>query len=270
MGSCFSEEIAESKQIKSIFFSNCEINYLRFKIRNEYLEEDLKTILNNFSSCIFPDLDSYLFAHFKLNLTGSLTNDYIEDTFGRILRTNSKNLIEFFWDPISIYHSLTDDKCCIPKYFIAILFDYALGSSFSTFEIISCADNLNNHYKTFIHKYDLENNLSSFISYIDDYFPFLPKILIEKFNKVLFNESISSTKFQFDIPSLIDKSSVISNLMMTPLACVTNKLQGSWKKLYSSEVDGRSFNRILFHLVGYEVFTYKLLLVYVWIFLNCC
>ena len=254
MGSVFSEEIAESKEIKSNYFSNCEINNLRFKIRNGNLEEDLKTILNYFSSCIFPDLHSYLFAQFKLNLSGSLNYDYIEDTFGRILRTNSKHLIEFLWDPISIYHSLTDDKFCIPMYFISIIFDYTLDSSFSNFEILSYADNLNNHYKTFIHKYDLENNLSSFISYIDDYFPFLPKILIDKFNKVLFDESISSTKFQFHNPSLIDKSSVISNLMMTPLACVNNKLQGSWKKLYSSETDGRSFNRILFHIVGYEVF----------------
>ena len=57
----------------------------------------------------------------------------------------------------------------------------------------------------------------------------------------------------FNIPILQGNSTILHNISILPLALFSSHLQGTWKKLYSTESDGLSFNRIAHHILGYGV-----------------
>lgn len=72
----------------------------------------------------------------------------------------------------------------------------------------------------------------------------------EKLHRVCLPELALGT--YFTCPQLADSEIVTDEGDLLALACVNSRLQGNWHRLYTSSVDGRSFNRVVFHLMGYE------------------
>jgi hypothetical protein len=62
--------------------------------------------------------------------------------------------------------------------------------------------------------------------------------------------------FPFRQPKIEVESYLLPNgsSELIPLSLYCDALQGSWKRLYSSSVDGTSFNRMAHHIMGYEVY----------------
>ena len=87
------------------------------------------------------------------------------------------------------------------------------------------------------------------IRWMNECYPCLPKILTEKLQQICFNQYDSHV---FMAPELCDESSILSSLDVLPFACICDELQGNWRRLYTTDTDGRCFNRIVHHLIGYE------------------
>ena len=87
------------------------------------------------------------------------------------------------------------------------------------------------------------------------YGPCVPKI----FESYLTEKCLGIDKYlsfsPFLPPSLNVKSDILVNgaADLIPLSLYSDLLQGSWSRLYSSSCDGLSFNRMIFHIIGYEV-----------------
>lgn len=87
------------------------------------------------------------------------------------------------------------------------------------------------------------------------YGPCIPKI----FESYLTEKCLGVDKYlsfsPFLPPSLNVKSGILVNgaTELIPLSLYSDSLQGSWNRLYSSSYDGLSFNRMIYHVIGYEV-----------------
>ena len=62
--------------------------------------------------------------------------------------------------------------------------------------------------------------------------------------------------FPFRQPKIQIESYLLPNgsSELIPLSLYCDSLQGDWKRLYASSVDGTSFNRMAHHIMGYEVY----------------
>ena len=99
-------------------------------------------------------------------------------------------------------------------------------------------------------------------NWMNEYFPCISQLLFTYVNLICFRETILSPSSSFHLfrsPNLISESETyVDNRILKYgeeflLSLQSDKLQGSWKLLYNSNVHGRSFNRIAHHLLGYEV-----------------
>ena len=99
-------------------------------------------------------------------------------------------------------------------------------------------------------------------SWMHEFFPCISQLLFTWINLICFHDTVVSPSSSFNLfksPNLIsDSETYIDNRILKYgeeflLSLQSDKLQGSWKLLYNSNVHGRSFNRIAHHLLGYEV-----------------
>ena len=96
-------------------------------------------------------------------------------------------------------------------------------------------------------------DINTFLQWSNEYAPNIPKLIITYFTKICFKNK-SKTSFEpFSIPHLEGKSTVLRECSMFPLSLYSSHMQGKWIKLYSTDSDGRSFNRIAHHILGYGV-----------------
>lgn len=85
------------------------------------------------------------------------------------------------------------------------------------------------------------------------YAPCLPNILETFYNYFFFNDMSGAPFNEFRLAKLNTISEIVSRAELIPLAMYHNKLQGNWRILYTTSKDGLSFNRIAYHILGFEV-----------------
>ena len=85
--------------------------------------------------------------------------------------------------------------------------------------------------------------------------PCTSKILETYLTETCFPGVENPSFFPFRQPKIEVESYLLPNgsSELIPLSLYCDALQGDWKRLYSSSVDGTSFNRMAHHIMGYEV-----------------
>jgi hypothetical protein len=101
----------------------------------------------------------------------------------------------------------------------------------------------------------IHNDYSYLLNLIHSYVPHFSKVIESHFSRVLFPDLSSPSGNHFRCPRLtgaFDRG-ICKDCDLFPLALYTDGLQGIWHRLYSSNEDGFSFNRIEHALIGYNV-----------------
>lgn len=87
---------------------------------------------------------------------------------------------------------------------------------------------------------------------LNNYLPHTHKALETYISRVCFRGMHSPSYKPFVFPVLDFPSEVLPGSHLVPLALHSEALQGAWKRLYSTSTDGMSFNRIVYHSLGYD------------------
>lgn len=93
---------------------------------------------------------------------------------------------------------------------------------------------------------------SALTSTLNSYLPCASKALETYISRVCFQGMHSPSYTPFIAPTLDFPSEILGRKDLLPLALHSESLQGAWKRLYSTSVDGLSFNRIVYHSLGYD------------------
>jgi hypothetical protein len=180
-------------------------------------------------------------------------------------RSTSTKTLQLIWDIIIIDKSVPEEQY-LHCFFLLLL------------ELSGCdptglhltAERLSCHVKTMTKKNNYNNSQSygeedettvppisarNLISWTNEYAPHTHKVFVTFLNSKCFShiELVGYTPFRS--PILENGSSVLNQSDIVPLALYDVTLQGRWKKLYTTQADGLSFNRIAHHILGYSVST---------------
>lgn len=97
-------------------------------------------------------------------------------------------------------------------------------------------------------------NIRQFTEFLNEFLPFSAKVYESHITAACMPSALASPSYKaFDPPRLSHKSAIVDQLQLLPLALHSKSLQGYWTRLYTSESDGMSFNRLEHHILGYEV-----------------
>ena len=85
--------------------------------------------------------------------------------------------------------------------------------------------------------------------------PCVPQVFESYLTETCFPSLMSPSFTPFRPPKIEVQSYLLSNgpSGLIPLSLYCDALQGQWRRLYSSSLDGVSFNRMVHHILGYEV-----------------
>ena len=118
------------------------------------------------------------------------------------------------------------------------------------------ADNLKNSIKArggVFPSEDAASNFKAMMDWSNEFAPSLPRLLVTYLNRVCFPYVELLSFSSFCPPVLETDSSITTQSRLLPLALYSTSLQGRWKRLYTTERDGISFNRIAHNILGYGV-----------------
>ena len=238
-----------------------------------------------FQTCIITSFSTYVEQCFALDLGESVDSlDDVSMYLGNVMRGSNETLIKFLLRPVQMYlqaekkkkefeengnEKEVGDTCkderSLPVaslLFLSILFDWATTIEYTKDELMRAATKLHRLYlqwcqerglsteKQDIDDDDITNTMtSSLLTWMNECYPCLSKILLEKLQQICFHHYNAHT---FVEPVLVGGCNIVSNLDILPLSCISDQLQGNWKRIYTTDTDGRSFNRVTYHLVGYD------------------
>jgi len=237
---------------------------------NNVLSDNIKRITLETFSKYFNSLEvpeySKLFYDYIAN-DGEITFEKFRDCISRACRTSSTNSLELFW---LIFGE--KDYCNTNQNQLQLILIFVLElCRCDRHTITHISNNLTNHFLNFWGK--KQNKESEIINireiniefktvneWVNEYFPYIPKVLISYLSSICFpitdaKEELSSTSLAniFSPPMLQEGSQIVTNNDAIQLGLFSECLQGSWNRLYSTAVDGLSFNRLAHHILGYEV-----------------
>lgn len=99
--------------------------------------------------------------------------------------------------------------------------------------------------------FDLDVFLSIVYSYAPHAYRAFQSYIIKNF--LTWSNDHFSSFHHFDPIQLSNESGIVNPVSIALLSMHSQELQGSWQQIYNSNSDGRSFDRIVFSLLGYEV-----------------
>jgi len=145
----------------------------------------------------------------------------------------------------------------VKQVFFHVILDLCYGNSTENNDIaISIIDFYRWLQKTKV-LFDELDDSKKFIDFLNQYFPFTAKVIDSHFSETCIPTVLKSPSYRgFYPPHLNIISSIIDHKYFIPLALNNRNLQGSWLRLYCSDMDGMSFNRIEHHILGYDVSYY--------------
>lgn len=100
---------------------------------------------------------------------------------------------------------------------------------------------------------EAEAQFVAFMEWVNEYTPNLSRLFVTYLNLVCFPDVELLSFTPFCPPVLEMESLVATHSRLLPLALYTNYMQGKWKRLYTTERDGVSFNRVAHNILGYGV-----------------
>jgi hypothetical protein len=95
-------------------------------------------------------------------------------------------------------------------------------------------------------------NVDTLAALLNNYLPHTTKALETFFSSIFYGDLLSPAYRPFLTPLLDIPSEVATQEQLLPLSLHSESLQGAWKRLYSTSVDGQSFNRLVYHCLGYD------------------
>ena len=217
---------------------------------------------NSLFSYISPESDSLNFNQFRL-------------FFVKVCRSNPGNAINCLWEILSI-NSGSLVTLDFLELFLRLVLEFGDCKEINIRANMSkrLADHYIRHLKRRFPKTvevtddtkEFPNdfvNIESIQQWINEYFPCTPKVIISYFSKIclkdLKTESLSKC---YHAPLLNSLSCILSRYDLIPLALYSETLQSHWNKLYSTELDGASFNRVAHHILGFDVRLLHMIYIY--------
>jgi hypothetical protein len=96
-------------------------------------------------------------------------------------------------------------------------------------------------------------SVTAFVQFTNEYLPHVAKIFVTWMTHKVFS-SIALPAFEpFLIPRFArGESAILRQCHCFLLSILQMQLQGTWTRLYTSEADGLSFNRVCHHTLGYD------------------
>lgn len=244
----------------SDYLSYEERSQLNTFFRKHYSKEDGK-----FSTSFVSDVDiggTNFTAGKVLNYLNHSKIDNLEKFekfFVESVRIGSTKSFEVLWQVSTTYSDhLTDAKILDFSRFIVDLSVPTLSISDSLTYAMKMQEFYTTMLRTVSPHYSTHFKTKEFISIVNSYSPHAFKAyqtyILSNFISEVYDETSSFRRFH--PVQLTGDSDIITPDVITLLSLHNEDLQSSWKRLYSSNYDGRSFHRIVFQLLGYEVFAY--------------
>ena len=187
------------------------------------------------------------------------------------MRINSTQTLEVIWDlwgdNSSVFAMESSNRLYL---FFELLIEIAmchrndvdLSSQKAMAELlvasVTSSNNMNNHDDTNVdQKSSSSHQLMMLKRWCALYGPRTAKIFESYLTELCFPNEHNPSFFPYRPPNFIGKyplSDVLPNsaLDLLPLSLYHESLQGDWTRLYSSSVDGLSFNRMAHHVMGYD------------------
>jgi hypothetical protein len=129
-------------------------------------------------------------------------------------------------------------------------------------EVEASVSQLQNFYKTMLHAaaphYESKFVTEELVGVVNAYSPQLARAFQTYIILNFLNVQKESSFKLFRFPVLTAESEIASPQMLSLLSLANEDLQGEWRRLFSSNKDGRSFDRIMFSVLGFEVFGFTL------------
>ena len=165
-------------------------------------------------------------------------------------RSNSAKTVKLLWD-IILCDPIVNNELTM-EYFFRILLEFS-GCDQGGIDV--AASRLACHAHNYARLIGNEQPLTSstLIAWTNDYAPHTYKVFVTYLNRKCFPRVELQSSIQFHVPYLDGGSAVVSQCDIMPLALYDTTLQGRWIKLYTTQADGLSFNRIAHHILGYGV-----------------
>lgn len=254
---------------KSLLYINeDEINSLKDVYKKLYGEDGVSSSKESLST-LFARAELLVDVFHKRLYKGGLLLDY--KTFEELIIncTRSGKAVLTVWE---LSRDFADDDNERLKIFFAVIFFMSCPSELSLSSIDEThagPTNMLSFFHSYLYKFDpmfsqtlsLSDNLQChelLFEFINNYFPFTAKSIETYISSVCFPKFAegsverSASYNPFRTPCLDKKSAIVDDMDLIPLALHSSNLQGIWTRLYSSETDGLSFNRLAYHVRGYE------------------
>lgn len=254
MGNSASEQVAaESKQCA--YLTKDEQSSLLRMYQNITSEPEAKvsTLVTAFDAKEREEFNTSMQRFYERNIK---SYDQFESFVVNCTRSPSNKIIETFWEMASGYdatsteHRLTSLVRLVLELSLANndLADIARGDT--TARVV---DFVVVHFAVLgICGSSTYAVTAALTSILNNYLPCTSKALETYISRVCFQGLHSPSYKPFLAPKLDFPSEILGESDLLPLALHSESLQGAWKRLYSTSVDGLSFNRIVYHSLGYD------------------
>jgi hypothetical protein len=225
---------------------------------NTFLQENIPSqekFCAEFSSTFYPQFGASCY-HYILGDSNQLTLQLFMKFVINGARSNSTKTLQLVWDILSIDQKQNQEDEVEQQHLLDSFFLLLLElSGCDPLGIQVTASRLSQHVKYIFKRNSDSIRITSrdLINWTNEYAPHAHKVFVTYINSKCFSsvELIGHTPFRS--PILDGGSSVLNQSDIVPLALYDITLQGRWKKLYTTQADGLSFNRIAHHILGYSV-----------------
>ena len=187
-----------------------------------------------------------------------------EKFVGDAMRVNSLTTLELFWSLLLVETDKSDGYGVLFAFFHLMLCLLDLLESESSGELLNeiartlvravqkyTTSAMNTEGKSI----SAEDSLLLLKQWVGTHGSCIPEVFKSYLTQKCFPQSNDPSFFPFRKPTVENDSYLLpkgANALI-PLSLYSDALQGEWRRLYSTAVDGISFNRVVHHIMGYEV-----------------
>lgn len=188
---------------------------------------------------------------------------------GDAMRVNSSGTIKAFWELLIIDDTETTGRGRLLTFFSLLLSLMSCGETLKDKDTSAVRDNSAELLVDAVMRQNPnlsdkssdgsdrghENSYEYLNKWMCIYGPCIPKVFESYLTEKCLQCVIDVPIFPFLPPNLNAKSDLLVNgtIDLIPLSLYSDALQGNWNRLYSSSSEGFSFNRMVYHILGYEV-----------------
>lgn len=200
-------------------------------------------------------------------ITGKFKNSYesFEEFLMQCSRTSTSATLLILWK-MTKYMALNEEafdwSSRLTRFCALLLLFSTQKEPQSERELFDSASDLAEFYAQIVHRGDATIDCNT------DFNTLLPSVLLYSpqaarpmqvlMSTIFFQADLSPSFHPYQPPQCSTESLLLSNFAAGFLAMSGETLQGAWKCLYTMTKDGISFNRIVHHVLGYDVRTFTL------------